>query len=249
MLRSRIIPCLLIRNGGLVKGVKFDDYKYVGDPLNAVKIFNEKEVDELVIYNIDASINNLDPDLGFLERLAMQSRMPLCYGGGIKNPEQAAKVISLGFEKISFNTEIHSQPDLIRETANLIGSQSVVVTLDVRKNKFGNSYTLYSHCGSKKTPSDLIDVVKKIESEGAGEIVINSIDRDGCMGGYDLALAKKIRSAVSLPLTFIGGAGGMSHMSDLIQAVGTTGAAAGSVFVFKGKFKAVLISYERPELP
>lgn len=246
MLRSRIIPCLLMQDGGLVKTRQFKDPKYVGDPLNAVKIFNEKEVDELMFVDIDASAQGRGPNLALLKSLAVESRMPLCYGGGVDSATLAAQIIALGFEKVSVSAAALARPALIREMAEAVGRQSVVVTLDVRKNKLLPGYTVYTLNGREKSKVNLIDFCKQAAELGAGEIVINSIDRDGEMGGYDLDLAKSVRNAVSIPLTSLGGAGTAAHMQELIDTVGLVGAAAGSMFVFKGPYRAVLINYARP---
>ncbi len=246
MLRSRIIPCLLMQDGGLVKTRQFKDPKYVGDPLNAVKIFNEKEVDELMFTDIDATAQGRGPNLKLLKNLAVESRMPLCYGGGVASAELAAEIIALGFEKVSISAAALARPELIREIAQAVGSQSVVVTLDVRKNKFLPGYTVYTHNGREKSRVNLIEFCRQAAALGAGEIVINAIDRDGEMSGYDLDLAKNVRAAVTLPLTMLGGAGNVDHMQQLIDTIGLAGAAAGSMFVFKGTYRAVLINYSRP---
>lgn len=246
MLRSRIIPCLLMHDGGLVKTRQFKDPKYVGDPLNAVKIFNEKEVDELMFLDIDASAQGRSPNLALLKSLAVESRMPLCYGGGIASAAQAAQIISLGFEKVSVSAAALARPALIQEMVEMIGGQSVVVTLDVRKNRLLGGYTVYSHNGREKAGVGVLEFCQLAAELGAGEIVINSIDRDGEMAGYDLDLARKVRATVSIPLSVLGGAGSVDHMQELIDAVGVVGAAAGSLFVFKGTYRAVLINYARP---
>lgn len=246
MLRPRITPCLLLHDGGLVKTRQFKDARYVGDPLNAVKIFNEKEVDELMVLDIDATVQSRGPDLAMLKGLAVESRMPLCYGGGVSSTEQAARIVSIGFEKVSVSSAALARPELIREMADAVGGQSVVVTLDVRKNRLMPGYTVFTHNGREKHKVDLLDFCRKAQDLGAGEIVINAIDRDGQMQGYDLHLAKALRAAVRCPISLIGGAGTMAHMQELIDAVGVVGAVAGSMFVFKGPYRAVLINYARP---
>jgi len=233
-------------DGGLVKTQQFKSPKYVGDPLNAVKIFNEKEVDELIIFDIDATQQNRPPNFDTLKKIAIESRMPLCYGGGITHANEAERIISLGFEKISLGASALMRPNLIKEVAHAIGSQSVVVTLDVKKNKLFSGYTLYTCNGQKKNNVELLTFCKSATELGVGEIIINSIDRDGTMSGYDLTLAGSVRAATSLPLSFLGGAGSVNDMQWLIDKVGVVGAAAGSLFVFKGKYRAVLINYERP---
>jgi cyclase len=246
MLRSRIIPCLLLHDGGLVKTRQFKDAKYVGDPLNAVKIFNEKAVDELMLIDIDATVHGRAPNFSMLKGLAVESRMPLGYGGGVSSAQQATQIIASGFEKVSISAAALARPALIREMAEAIGAQSVVVTLDVRKNKLFGGYTIYTHNGTAKHKINLLEFCQQAVELGAGELVINTIDRDGEMSGYDLDLAKLIRKTVSLPITLLGGAGTSAHMQDLIDTVGVVGAAAGSMFVFKGPYRAVLINYARP---
>jgi cyclase len=200
-----------------------------------------------MVIDIDATVMGREPDFEMLRSLAVESRMPLCYGGGISSAEQAARIISSGFEKVSISAAALSRPVLIRELAEAIGAQSVVVTLDVRKNKILPGYTIYTHNGREKTKVDLLEFCVKASEFCAGEIVVNSIDHDGEMSGYDLELARKVRAAVSCPISFLGGAGNVTHMQELIDAVGVVGAAAGSMFVFKGPYRAVLISYARPE--
>lgn len=243
MLRSRIIPCLLIHNKGLVKTVKFKDPKYVGDPINAVKIFNEKEVDELMVLDIDATRENKRPNLNLIKRLADECRMPFCYGGGIKNAEQARQIISLGAEKVAISSSALNNINLCQEIGKIIGNQSVVVVIDVKKKKLFGGYDIYTHNGTKKSKWKLDSLIEKLEQIGIGEIVINSIDNDGTMQGYDIALAEKIRKKSSMPMTVLGGAGSLNDIQNLILKFKIVGAAAGSLFVFKGKYKAVLINY------
>ncbi len=247
MLRSRIIPCLLIQNKGLVKTVNFKDPKYVGDPINAVKIFNEKEVDELIVLDIDATKDNRAPNFKMIKGLADECRMPFCYGGGITTIEQAKKIINLGVEKVALSYSALKNIDLCKDIGNLIGNQSVVVVLDVKKKKLFGGYNIYTHNGTKKSNWKLDDFISKLEKIGIGEIVINSIDNDGVMQGYDLALIENIREKCSMPITVIGGAGNIYHIKDLINKFKIIGAAAGSLFVFKGKYKAVLINYPNRE--
>ena len=243
MLRPRITPCLLIRNGGLVKTVQFADEKYVGDPINAVKIFNEKEADELVVLDIDASVTGAAPNLRLISQFAVECRMPLCYGGGIKTVEHARTIISLGVEKIAIASAAVENPALISDIAEAVGSQSVVVVLDVKRSASGADYEVRTHNGRKPTGRRVTDMVADAEARGAGEIVVNSIDEDGRMKGYDLELAKRVRAATRLPMTVLGGAGSLADIGQLIGACGVIGAAAGSLFVFKGAYRAVLINY------
>lgn len=245
MLRPRIIPCLLVHEGGLVKTERFRDPKYVGDPINAVKIFNEKEADELMVLDIDATSLGNEPNYRLIAQFAAECRMPLCYGGGIKTAAQAKQIIGLGVEKIALSSAALADPNLVTEIASGIGSQSVVVVLDVKKTLFGD-HEVFSNNGLKGTGRSPIEVARQMEQHGAGEIVINSIDRDGQMKGYDLSLASKVREAIRLPMTVLGGAGSLQDMKQLIDACGVIGAGAGSLFVFKGPYRAVLINYPDP---
>ena len=246
MLAPRIIPCLLVHNKGLVKTVKFKDAKYVGDPINAVKIFNEKEADELIVIDIDATVEGREPDYKMIENLATECRMPLCYGGGIRTVEQATKIFNLGVEKIALSSAAIENPKLLTDIAKEVGNQSVVVVIDVKKKMFGG-YDVYTHNGTKKTKVDLEKFIIDFQSYGVGEIVINSIDNDGVMKGYDLNLIEKIKQLIDVPMTVIGGAGSLDDIRKLIEKFGIIGCSAGSLFVFKGKYKAVLINYPKQE--
>jgi imidazole glycerol-phosphate synthase subunit HisF len=246
MLRPRIIPCLLVHNNGLVKTVKFKVPKYVGDPLNAVRIFNEKEVDELMVLDIDATSLGKKPDFRLIQNLAAECRMPLCYGGGIKSVDEAQYIFSMGVEKIALSASAIDHPDLISEIAKRVGNQSVVVVLDVKKKLLGQKYELCTHNGKNSRGIEPIEFAKRCEALGAGEIIVNSVDRDGTMEDYDHGLIGKIRNAISIPMTILGGAGSLSDIGKLIEKHGIIGAAAGSLFVFKGKYKAVLINYPNP---
>ncbi len=246
MLRPRIIPCLLVRNKGLVKTVRFGESKYVGDPINAVKIFNEKEVDELIVLDIDATTSGVGPDFGMIQKLAAECRMPLCYGGGVKTAEQAKAIIGLGVEKVALSAAVLEKPVLVKQIADEIGSQSVVVVLDVKKRLFGAAYEIFTHNAKTKTGKCPIEFAQTLEKLGVGEIVLNSIDNDGEMKGYDLTLANMVREKISVPMTVLGGAGSLKDIGSLMSNFGIIGAAAGSIFVFKGVYKAVLINYPGP---
>lgn len=243
MLRPRIIPCLLIQNGGLVKTVRFADPKYVGDPINAVRIFNEKEVDELIVADIDATALGREPNYALISNLAAECRMPLCYSGGVKTPEQVERIISLGVEKVAISGAAVQTPELIYQSAQRVGNQSIVVVLDVRRTGLLRRYEVFTRNGSRATGLSPVDFARKAESLGAGEILVNSIDHDGMMKGYDTVLIDQVREAVNVPLSVLGGAGTLSDIGELIKRYGIIGAAAGSLFVFKGKYRAVLIQY------
>ena len=242
MLRPRIIPSLLVHDSGLVKTVNFKNPKYVGDPINAVRIFNEKEVDELAFFDIDATVLGKEPDYVLIEKLANQSRMPLCYGGGVKTVEQAQRIFGLGIEKIALSSAVINNPNLITQIADRVGSQSVVVVMDIKKKLLGG-YEIYTHNGKKATGLNPIAFAEKAQQLGAGEIVINSIDQDGLMKGFDLNLIDKITEKITIPVTVLGGAGSLEDIKKVIDRHGIIGVAAGSLFVFKGKYKAVLINY------
>jgi cyclase len=247
MLNPRIIPCLLVHNKGLVKTIKFKDPKYVGDPINAVKIFNEKEVDELIVLDIDATTNHYEPDYKMIENLAIECRMPLCYGGGIKTLKQAQRIFSLGVEKISISSIAVENPSFVTELAECVGNQSVIVVIDVKKKVFGDKYEIWTHNAMVNTSLDAVAFAMKMEKARCGEIVVNSIDNDGQMKGYDQQLIQRIRDAVSIPMTVMGGAGSMDDIGSVIESHGIIGVSAGSQFVFKGKYRAVLINYPTPE--
>lgn len=251
MLRSRIIPCLLVHNKGLVKTLKFsiEDGKYVGDPINAVKIFNEKHVDEIMVLDIDATVEGREPDYKMIKNLATECRMPLCYGGGVTTVEQVRKIIKLGAEKVAISSAALANIDLLRQMSESVGAQSVVLVLDINKKKgiFGGiQYEIFTHNGKKKTGKKLYEFLEKIKDIPYGELVINNIDLDGMMTGYDMDMCEKVRDLTDVPLTFLGGAGSYEDFKKLVSRFKVIGAAAGSIFVFKGKYKAVLIQYPLP---
>lgn len=248
MLRPRIIPCLLIHKGGLVKTQDFKDPKYVGDPINAVRIFNEKEADELMVIDIDATVNGVSPDFGLIAKLAAECRMPLCYGGGVTTAEHATRLVDMGVEKVAISSAGIKNPTLLSEMAESVGRQSVVAVIDLRLRKglFSKGYEVCTRNATTVHKQDPVELVKQLQEAGAGEIVINSVDRDGMMQGYDLELAKLIKPVIKVPFTFLGGAGSLEHIGELIETMGVVGAAAGSLFVFKGKYRAVLINYPTP---
>ena len=243
MLRSRITPCLLVHKKGLVKTVEFGNPKYVGDPINAVKIFNEKEVDELIVIDIDATVEGRGPDFNLIKNLAFECRMPFCYGGGITTVDQAKKIISLGVEKVAISSAALSNPQLLKEIGNAIGKQSLVVVLDVKKKGLFGNYELYTHNGNKASNYKLKEYLAILNEIGIGEIVVNSIDEDGKMNGYDFKLYDIVRDLTSMPMTILGGAGSLDDIRVAIERYKTIGVSAGSLFVFKGKYKAVLINY------
>jgi cyclase len=246
MIQPRVIPCLLLRDGALVKTRQFGDATYIGDPINAVRIFNEKESDELIVLDISASSSRREPDFQLISKLARECRMPFCYGGGITTVDQAARIVDMGVEKVSLSSAAINDLGLVSELAGSIGTQSVVVTVDVRAHvdRHGEAtYAVYTLNGKNRVAESLDNLALRLAEAGAGEIVINSIDKDGTMAGFDVNLARKIKGLVSVPLTVLGGCGSLNDMSQLVGCVGLVGVAAGSFFVFKGRYRAVLINY------
>lgn len=241
MKRIRVIPVLLIHNGGLVKSVKFKNYTYVGDPINAVKIFNDKEIDEIVILDIDASRDKRGPNMQQVRELTGEAFIPLAYGGGITTIDEIKQLFFEGVEKVVLNTSAFQSPSLITEAAKLVGSQSVVASMDLKKNLFGK-YHVHIKNASVNVKEDAVSYAKRMEQLGAGEIFLNVVDRDGTFQGYDLDLVKNVSAAVGIPVIACGGA---SEISDFYQAAanGASAVAAGSMFVFQRPHRAVLISY------
>ena len=238
----RIIPCLLLKDKGLVKTYKFNKTRYIGDPVNTVKIFNEKEVDELIFLDIRATINGRKPDIDLIYDIAGESFMPICYGGGITSIEEIKEIFFAGVEKTALNTAAFEKPKLVEKAAALFGSQSIVVSIDVKKKWLGK-YEVCLHRGTKGTGLDPVKYAVHMQELGAGELLINSIDRDGTMQGYDLDLLSRISSAVEIPVVALGGAGRYEDFNDAIKKGGVSAVAAGSMFVYYGKNRAVLINY------
>ncbi len=242
MLKPRFIPVLLLRGSGLYKTTKFRDAIYVGDPINAVRIFNEKAVDELIILDIDAYKSSSGPRLEVLAEIASEAFIPLCYGGGVRSLSDFEALFRLGVEKVAVNSAVAQSMLLVEQAAKVFGNQSVVVSIDFRRTFLGR-YRRYSSGGTVELKGSLEAVVREAERAGAGEILINSIDRDGTMAGYDLELLREASSAVNVPIVACGGAGSLSDMASAIREGGASAAAAGSLFVFKGRHRAVLITY------
>ena len=242
MIRPRVIPALLLQGQGLVKTVKFKDPTYLGDPINIVRIFNEKEVDELVFLDITATNENRPPAFKMLANITSECFMPLGYGGGIRSLDDIKALLSIGIEKVILNTSAVEQPALVRAAADYVGSQAVVISIDVKKSFLGK-YEVWTRGGKKGTGLDPVKHATEMEKQGAGELLINSIDRDGTMQGYDLDLIRRVSQAVSIPVVACGGAGKLQDLADAIKMGGASAAAAGSFFVFQGPLRGVLISY------
>lgn len=232
---------MLIQKGGLVKSVKFSQHKYVGDPINAVKIFNEKEVDEIAVIDISATAEKRGPNMQKIKEIAGEAFMPLAYGGGITRIEEIRELISLGVEKVILNYSAWKNPGLVSEGAKIVGSQSIMVSIDAKKNIWGK-YKVYAQNGKLNTGMDPVSFAKQMEGAGAGEIILNAIDRDGTFEGYDTQLLQEVSAAVQIPVVAIGGAGSVEDMSAAIK-YGASAVAAGSLFVFQRPHRAVLISY------
>jgi cyclase len=246
MNKTRVIPVLLLRGKGLVKTVKFKDPKYIGDPINSVRIFNEKEVDELVFLDITATPEGRGPDFELLADIAGEAFMPMAYGGGITTLEQVRRIFTLGFEKVIINTAAYASPQLIQEAVAVFGSQSIVGCVDVRRNFLGR-YELSSHSAKTKQSFELKGYVQELERLGVGEIIINAVDRDGTLSGYDLKLIREVSSVVRVPVVACGGASGVNDFVEAVHEGGASAVAAGSLFVFVGPHRAVLINYPARE--
>ena len=242
MLKTRVIPCLLLKGQGLVKTVQFKDPKYVGDPINAVRIFNEKEVDELIFLDIQATVDRKSPQVKRTLEVASECFMPLCYGGGIRSLDDIQEILALGVEKVAVNTYAVENPSFVSNAADRFGSQSIVVAMDVKKHSLGK-YEVFTHSGKVPARLEPVEHAKKMEEMGCGEILLNSIDRDGTREGYDIELIKQVSRSVSIPVIACGGAGKLSDFADAVKLGGASAVAAGSLFVFHGKHRAVLITY------
>lgn len=241
MLKSRVLPCLLLQNNGLVKTVGFEGARYIGDPINAVKIFNEKEVDELVLLDIGASRRKGEPNFELLQKIASEAFMPMCYGGGVTTLAQATRLIKLGVEKVAVNSSVLKDASLIRDMAAEMGSQSVVASIDVKKDWLGR-YRVFDPVSRKLTAMDPIEHALRMQDAGAGEVFLNNVLTDGRQVGYDLKLISLVANALNIPLIACGGAGNYADLADAVKA-GASAVAAGSLFVFQGKHRAVLINY------
>lgn len=237
MLSVRVIPSLLLKNSGLVKTIKFKNPRYIGDPINAVKIFNDKEVDELIFLDIRAK----SPNFNLIKDITSECFMPFCYGGGVKDVLTMKELFRIGAEKVSLNNVIHENPDIINEAAKIFGSQAIVISIDARRNLLGK-YEVWTHGGTKNTKKDPVDVARDVAKRGAGEILVTSIDKDGTMQGYDINLIKRVSAAVKIPVIACGGAGRLTDFSIAVKN-GASAVAAGSMFVYYGDRHGILINY------
>lgn len=243
MLRKRLIPVLLLKDGGVVKTTKFKDESYVGDPINIVKIFNEKEVDELIILDIEATKEKRAPNFKLLKDIASEAFMPISYGGGLNNLEDVKKIFNSGIEKVIINSNNFVELDLIERISNIYGNQSVVGSIDVKKSLF-NGYRIFSHSGIKKHKIEINEFVNKLIKKGVGELFINSINMDGTMLGLDYKLLEILDKEIDVPLVLCGGLGSVDHIHEA-YSLGVDAVAGGSFFIYNGPHKAVLISYPK----
>ena len=242
MLNTRVIPVLLLRDGGLVKGSQFQNHKYVGDPINAIKIYNEKEVDELIFLDISATRKGCDIDFDLIASMASEAFMPLGYGGGIHSVDQIRKLFSLGMEKVIINSSAFHDPTLISKASALAGAQSIVVSMDVKKTLLGG-YEVYVENATRRTKINAVDYAKKMQDLGAGELIVCSINNEGTANGYDIKLLESVSSVVNIPVVALGGAGKIQDFVKVISKTDVSACAAGDLFTFYGKHKAVLITY------
>ena len=246
MFRPRVIPVLLLKNLGLVKSVKFKDYRYIGDPINAVKLFNDLGADELAFMDILANNEKRSVSLEFVRRVGDEANMPFSVGGGIKNINEIQKILRAGAEKVILNSIAGENPGFIKVASEEFGSSTIVVSIDVKKSLFGQEL-VYIFSGRKATKFDPVSFARLMEDQGAGEIIINSIEQDGMMNGYDISLIKRISEAVRIPVVALGGAGNLNDLQKAVLDGYASAVAAGSMFVYHGPRRAVLINYPTQE--
>ena len=243
MIQARVIPCLLLRGNGLVKTKKFKDAVYVGDPVNAVRIFSDKEADEIVIFDIDASREGRQPNYELIAEMAGEAFMPVAYGGGVRSLEEIRRLIRSGVEKVVINTLATESTDTIRAAVEVFGSQAIVGAVDVRRKLLGG-YAVLAKSATETTKLNLQQHIQSLVQAGVGELLINDVERDGCMVGYDMALVRSVTQA-PVPVVVCGGAGTLEHLRAAVLDGGASAVAAGSMFVFHGKHRAVLINYPK----
>ncbi len=246
MLKTRIIPCLSLVDDSLVKTVRFDNYSYIGDPINTVRIFNELEVDELCFLDIRATVNNKQPDMALLKQIADECFMPLSYGGGINSFETAAQIFAAGFEKVVLNSVTYTNPAVVAKLSEHYGAQAIIGSVDVKRNMWGK-YVVYIKDGTERISVDVVEWAQKLEALGIGELLLTSIDKDGTWAGYDVELTKKVTKAVSIPVIANGGAGNVRHISDVVKKGGASAAGVGSMVLYQKKDMGVLINFPDKE--
>lgn len=242
MLKTRVIPVLLLQDGGLVKGERFRKHKYVGDPINAVRIFNEKEVDELAVIDISSTLNGLEPDYSSIEDIASEAFMPIAYGGGITTTHQVERIFRSGAEKVIINTAFVTDPDFVKDCSRIAGSQSIAISIDVRRSLLGR-YEVFTHNATRKTGQDPVAYAMRAEDMGAGELILTSVDREGTATGFDLDLILRVTQAVSIPVIAQGGCGSLDDLKSAVFVGRASAVAASTFFTFHGKHRAVLLTY------
>lgn len=242
MLKNRVIPVLSLIGDKLVKTISFKNPNYIGDPVNAVKILNDKKVDEVVLLDIRATVENREPNYAKIEEICSEAFMPFAYGGGIKNLEQIQKLFSLGIEKVVLNSILANDKNLVKEAVAIYGSQSIIASIDVKKSLFSNRFYAFTESGKRKVKKDLIAYITEIQNDGVGEFFINSIDRDGTYKGYELDLIQNLNKHINVPIVIAGGAAELTDFKKAIKA-GASAVAAGSLFVYRGKSKGILVNY------
>ncbi|MBF0625878.1 MAG: imidazole glycerol phosphate synthase subunit HisF [Magnetococcales bacterium] len=249
MRRIRVIPVLTMRGGGLVKTVRFgfDQARYIGDPLNTMRLFNDKEVDELALLDIGATRRGEPPDLSRIAEMAGECFMPLAYGGGITRLDQIKAIFQVGVEKVILNTALFEQPELVTRAAEIFGSQSIVASIDVKRGLLGKA-TVRTRCGRRRTGLTPLAAARQAVERGAGEIILNSIDRDGTFQGYDLDLIRAVAAEVPVPVVALGGASGVEDFLPAVREAAASAVAAGSLFIYQGRHRAVLVNYPRQDL-
>jgi cyclase len=247
LLKVRLIPCLLLKDTGLVKTISFNKFNYVGDPINTCRIFNELEVDELTFLDIRASVENKEPNYKVLQEISAECFMPVSYGGGIRNLQQVEKILSIGFEKVIINTTALENRKIITEIADNFGSQSLIISVDYRKNLFGK-YQVFGNSGNKNYKMHPVEWASEVMNLGAGEILLTSIDREGTWKGFDVELIKLVTDKVKLPVIANGGAGSIDDIADVVNNGGASAVALGSMVVYQAKDMGVLINFPDRDL-
>lgn len=242
----RVIPVLLISDGYLVKPVAFQGGKYIGDPINAVRIFNEKQVDELILCDIDASVKGTPIDFRLIEEVASEAFMPVAYGGGVSSAEEARRIAQIGIEKVIVNSALRDNPGLVTDISGALGQSSTVVSIDAKRKRFGSGWDTYTHRGSRSLGMTPVQLAVRAQELGAGELILSSIDRESSFSGYDFKLIEAVSRAVTIPVVALGGAQGFDDFRPAME-MGASAVAAGSMFVLNGKHRAVLISYPTPD--
>ncbi len=245
MLRTRVMPCLLLKGGRLVKTVNFKNERYVGDPINAVRIFNQKEVDELVLFDIDCSKNNVDINFSLLEQIASECFMPLCYGGGVRSLDDIKKLFSMGIEKVSVSSLLFENPEVVKQAVEVYGSQSIIATIDVKPSWFRKKYRVYTHSAKRLVNYTPVEASKYACDLGVGEIIVNAIHRDGTWQGFDQDLILQITSCVNIPVVAAGGAGCLEDIKNVVHNSHASAVALGSMAVFQAKDMGVLIKFPK----